>query len=54
MIVNVATPSQCTTLIQVVAGHQRIGKRILGHLRKKEIQEPLIKDLLSTIKEAAH
>jgi hypothetical protein len=35
-------------------GHQRIGKRISGHLCKKETQEPPIIDLLSTIKEAAH
>jgi hypothetical protein len=38
----------------MATGHQRIGKRNLGHLRKNETQEPLIKGLLSTTKEAAH
>jgi hypothetical protein len=35
-------------------GHQRIGRRILEHLRKKETKEPLIKDSSNTIREAAH
>jgi hypothetical protein len=34
--------------------HQRIGKRILGHLRKKDTQGPRTKDSTSTAKEAAH
>jgi hypothetical protein len=35
-------------------GHQRIKRRILDLLRKKETQKPPIKDLLSTIKETPH
>jgi hypothetical protein len=38
----------------MVAGHQRIGRRILGHHHKKEILEALINDPLSTTTEAAH
>jgi hypothetical protein len=53
MIASTAILSQSIASIQTVAGHQRIGRRILGHLHKKETQEPSIKDLLSTIKEAA-
>jgi hypothetical protein len=54
MIVSVATPSRCIALILMAAGHQRIGRRILAHLRKKETQGPPIWDSLSTIREVAH
>jgi hypothetical protein len=46
--------SQCIASTQTVLGHQRIMRRILGHLRKKEIQGPPIKDSFGTIKEVAH
>jgi hypothetical protein len=53
MTTNVTTPSRCIVLILIAAGHQRIGRRILGHLRKKENREPSIKDLPSTTREVA-
>jgi hypothetical protein len=54
MIASAATPSQCTILILMDVGHQRIGRIILEHLRKREIKEHLIKDSPSTIREATH
>jgi hypothetical protein len=54
MIASNITPSQCITSILMAVGHQRIGRRILGHLYRKEIQEASIKDPLSTTKEVAH
>jgi hypothetical protein len=49
-----ATPSRCIALIPMATGHQRIGRRILGHLLKKENREPSINDLHSTASEVAH
>jgi hypothetical protein len=54
MIANTSTLNWCIALILMVAGHQRIGRRSLGHLCKKEIQEASTKDPLSTAREAAH
>jgi hypothetical protein len=54
MTTNTAIPSQCIALTLMVTGPQRTGRRILGHLRKKETQRPLIRDSLSTIREAVH
>jgi hypothetical protein len=54
MTTNTTIHSQYTKSILTAAGHQRIGTRILGHLHRKGTREPLIKDLPSTIKEAAH
>jgi hypothetical protein len=54
MTASVAILSRYTASTQMAVGHQRIGRRILGHLRKKETREPPIQDLPSTIKEAAH
>jgi hypothetical protein len=45
MIVNVVTPSRCIVLILMVAGHQKTGKRILGHCCKKEVRKPSTRDL---------
>jgi hypothetical protein len=53
-ITSVATPSRCSTLILMAIGHQRIGRRISGHLRKKETQETLIKDQPSIAREVTH
>jgi hypothetical protein len=52
--VDAATPSQCIALILMATDHQRIWRRILGRLHKKETQGPPIKDSLSTIREAVH
>jgi hypothetical protein len=49
-----ATPNKCTSLILMVAGHQRIGRRISEHLRKKDIREPSTKDPCEVVKEAEH
>jgi hypothetical protein len=54
MTVIAATPSRCIALILMATSHQRIGRRISDHLRKKGTREPLIRDSLSTIREAAH
>jgi hypothetical protein len=53
MKISEATPNQYTVLIQTVMGHQKIGRRISKHPRKKDIQEPLIKDSRRATKEAA-
>jgi hypothetical protein len=52
MIINATTPSLCTSLILMVTGHQRTGRRTSDHLRRKETQGPSIKDLPNTAKEA--
>jgi hypothetical protein len=36
MKINEDTPSQHRALILMAAGHQKIGRRILEHLRKKD------------------
>jgi hypothetical protein len=54
MTANVATLSQCIVLILMDVGHQRIGRRTLQYLRKKETREPSIKDSPSIVKEVAH
>jgi hypothetical protein len=53
MKINEATPNQYTISIQTTVGHQKIGRRILEHLRKKDIQEPSTKDSCRAAKEAA-
>jgi hypothetical protein len=53
MTTNEATPNQYTILILMAAGRQKIGRNFLEHLRKKETRGPLIKDSISTSKEAA-
>jgi hypothetical protein len=53
MKTRAATLSQCTTLILMVADHQRTGKRIMGHPHKKHTQGHLTKDSISTAKEVA-
>jgi hypothetical protein len=52
MTISAVIPDLCTTLILIVAGHKRIGRRILDHLLRKETQGPSIKDPLHTPKEA--
>jgi hypothetical protein len=54
IIASAAILSQYTKLTQTVVGHQRIGRRILGHLHKKETWGSPIKDTLSTIKEVSY
>jgi hypothetical protein len=54
MIASATILSQCIALIPMAASHQRIRRRILGHLHKKETREPSIKDSPSTTKEVAH
>jgi hypothetical protein len=53
MITNAATPSKSTTSTLIDAGHRRIGKRTLVHLRKKEIKEHSTRDQISTVNEVA-
>jgi hypothetical protein len=48
-----ATPNQYIALILMAAGHLKIGRKTLEHLRKKESRGPHIKDSISTAKEAA-
>jgi precorrin-4 methylase len=50
---NESTPIQYTVLILMAAGRQKIGRKLLHHSRKIETPEPLIKDSISTAKEAA-
>jgi hypothetical protein len=38
MTTNVATPSQCKTLILIVVGHQKSARRILDHLARKKLE----------------
>jgi hypothetical protein len=54
MIINAILSSQCTTSISMVASHQRIGKRILDHLRKKRTMQTSTSGLLTIVSEAAH
>jgi hypothetical protein len=54
MTTNTASPSRCIALIQMATGHQRIRRRILGHLHKKETREVSIKDPPSIAREVAH
>jgi hypothetical protein len=37
----------------MAVGHHRIGRRTLGHLRKKEVSELLTRDQISTVSEVA-
>jgi hypothetical protein len=53
MKISEPTPNEYTISIQTVVGHQKIGRRILEHLRKKDIQEPLTKDSHRAAKEVA-
>jgi hypothetical protein len=52
-IINTITPSRCTTSIPMVVGHQRTGKRILDHLRKKGTMQPSIRGPLITASEVS-
>jgi hypothetical protein len=54
MIINAATPSQCTTSIPIFVGHQKIGIRISDPLRKKEAKALSTKGQISIINEGAH
>jgi hypothetical protein len=54
VIINAATPSRCTTLTLMAAGLQRIVKRILDHLHKKEVRELLSKGQTSITREGMH
>jgi hypothetical protein len=53
MIINAITPSRCTTLISIVAGHQRTAKRILDHLCKKGTMQLSVRGPLITVIEMA-
>jgi hypothetical protein len=53
MITSAVTPSKCTTSTPKAVGHRRTRKRTLGHLCKKEIIGPSLKDQISTISEVA-
>jgi hypothetical protein len=48
-----AIPNQYTTLIPMAMGHQKIGRRTLEHLRKKDTREPPTKGSYRTAKDAA-
>jgi hypothetical protein len=52
MIISATISDLCTTLILMVAGHQRTRRKFLDYLHKKETQGPSIKDPLHTPKEA--
>jgi hypothetical protein len=52
MIINAILSSQCTTSISMVAGHQKIMRKILEHLRRKGIREISTKDQHKAAKEA--
>jgi hypothetical protein len=52
MKINEAIPSQHRALILMVAGHQKIGRRILEHLRKKDTRALLTKNPHRAAKEA--
>jgi hypothetical protein len=53
MITNTATPSECTTSTPMAVDHQRIGKRTLSHLSKKETRGPSTRDQISSVSEVA-
>jgi hypothetical protein len=53
MKISEATPNKYTISIQMVVGLQKIGRRILEHLCKKDIREPPTKDSCRAAKEAA-
>jgi hypothetical protein len=50
---NTIIPSRFTTSTLMVADHQRIGIRILDHLRKRERREPLTIDQIIIVREGA-
>jgi aspartyl-tRNA synthetase len=54
MKISEATPYQYTTLILMTAGHQKIGRKFLEHLRRKDIREFSTKDPHKAAKEAEH
>jgi hypothetical protein len=54
MKISEATPDQYTTLILMAAGRQKIGRKFLKHLCKKNIRELSTKDLHKAAKEAEH
>jgi hypothetical protein len=54
MKINEATSGQYTTLILMATDDQKIGRRILEHLRKKDIRELSTKDPHRTAKEVVH
>jgi hypothetical protein len=51
--INILTPTMYTSSTPMAVGLQKTGKRILGHLYKKEARGPLITDQISTAKEGA-
>jgi hypothetical protein len=51
MKISEATPNQYTILILMAAGHQKIGRKILKHLHRKDIREILTKDPHKVAKE---
>jgi hypothetical protein len=53
MKISEATPNQYTTLILMIVGHQKTGRRTSEHLCKKDIRGPPTKDSHRTAKEAA-
>jgi hypothetical protein len=52
--ISEATPNQYTTLILMIVGHPKIGRRTLEHLCKKDIRGPPTKDPCRVAKEATH
>jgi hypothetical protein len=54
MTASDTTQSRSIASILMVVGHQRIGRKFLGQLRKKEIREVSIRDPPSIAREAAH
>jgi hypothetical protein len=53
IIINATTSSKYTSSILMAADLQRIGKRILDHLRKKEVSGLSITDQVSTVRKGA-
>jgi hypothetical protein len=53
MKISEAIPNQYTTLIMMVVGHQKIERRTLKHIRKKDTQDPPTKNSCRAAKEAA-
>jgi hypothetical protein len=52
--ISEATPNQYTILILMAVGHQKIGRKFLKHLHKKDIREILTKDPHKVAKEVEH
>jgi hypothetical protein len=54
MITIIATPSKCIALTPMEVGHQRIARRTLDHLHKKEASEHSTRDQISSVNKVAH